>query len=341
MTNPKPSVSIGMPVFNGANYITEALDSLLAQTYTDFEIIISDNASTDGTEEICRAYARKDRRIRYLRNKTNLGAVKNYNRVFALSSGEYFKWAAHDDMCAPEYLERCVDVLSQHPSVTICHPKTVIVDESGERMGNWEDDLDFRSTKAHERFHDYLFRRARLWNAIFGVIRASELRKTPLFGNYLGCDKVLLGELVLLGEVHQLPDRLFLRRRHPQQWWRVRPGRKEKTIWLDPANEGNIQLPTCWKHFVEYLSAIRRAQLDWKEQSWCHLYMMKWLCKELAGPLVRRLRKRTTSQSIWSEGNESETPAMVATGTNGIRKDVNNEGWNSNTRISMASCRED
>ena len=111
MLNNKPRVSIGMPVFNGENYLAEALDSLLTQTFSDFELIISDNASTDKTEEICRAYAVRDQRIRYFRNQENLGASRNYNRVFELSSGEYFKWAAHDDLCAPEFLGRCVDVL--------------------------------------------------------------------------------------------------------------------------------------------------------------------------------------------------------------------------------------
>ena len=89
MSNNKPRISIGMPVFNGEKFIAETLDSLLTQTYSDFELIISDNASTDNTEQICRKYASKDPRINYFRNKSNFGAAKNYNRVFKLSSGEY------------------------------------------------------------------------------------------------------------------------------------------------------------------------------------------------------------------------------------------------------------
>src|ERR1051326_2036095 len=111
MSNQKPRVSIGLPVYNGQQFLEEAINSLLAQTYSDFELIISDNASTDATEQICRAHAAADPRIRYYRNDKNRGPVWNLNRVFELARGELFKWAAHDDVCAPTLVERCVEVL--------------------------------------------------------------------------------------------------------------------------------------------------------------------------------------------------------------------------------------
>src|SRR5207244_10480282 len=110
-TSKMPRVSIGVPVYNGERYIAETLDSLLAQTFEDFELIISDNASHDRTEGICRAYAAKDSRIRYVRNSTNLGAARNYRLAVELSSGEYFRWANCDDLFAPTSLSRCVEVL--------------------------------------------------------------------------------------------------------------------------------------------------------------------------------------------------------------------------------------
>src|SRR5436190_12174806 len=94
-----PIVSIGLPVFNGERYLRQALDSLLGQDFQDFELIISDNASTDRTAEICRAYVAKDRRIRYYRNESNIGSAPNYRRVFELARGEFFKWCSHDDVC--------------------------------------------------------------------------------------------------------------------------------------------------------------------------------------------------------------------------------------------------
>jgi glycosyltransferase involved in cell wall biosynthesis len=291
MVNKKPRVSIGLPVFNGESFLAQTLDSILAQTYSDFELIISDNASTDKTEEICQAYATRDHRIRYFRNATNLGAAKNYNRVFELSSGEYFKWAAHDDLCAPEYLERCVEVLDRGPAVAACHPRTRIIDEHGGHLEDYGEYHNLRSPWPHERFRDYLFRPAFMWNAIFGVIRASELKKTPLIGNYASSDRVLLGELVLRGEISQVPEYLFLRRDHPRMSWRVNPTHRAFSVWFDPANRGRILLPATWKHFFEYLRAIRRVRPNWYEQTWCYLYMMKWLGKHLAWPVQRRWRK--------------------------------------------------
>ena len=101
VTHGYPRVSVGIPVFNGERFLAETIESILAQTFKDFEIVISDNASTDRTEEICRSYAARDPRIRYNRNDTNRGAAWNHNRVFELARGEYFKWQSHDDFCAP------------------------------------------------------------------------------------------------------------------------------------------------------------------------------------------------------------------------------------------------
>ena len=126
-----PHVTIGMPVYNGERFLVETLESLLAQTYRDFEIVISDNGSTDGTRRICEAFARKDPRILYHREEENRGAAWNYNRVVALARGRYFKWAAHDDLCMPTYLERCVDALDSDPAVVLAYPDDQDIDEDG------------------------------------------------------------------------------------------------------------------------------------------------------------------------------------------------------------------
>ncbi|MBS0016773.1 MAG: glycosyltransferase family 2 protein, partial [Arthrospira sp. SH-MAG29] len=136
---PHPRVSIGLPVYNGENFIQETLDCLLSQTFDDFELIICDNASTDRTEEICRDYAARDKRIRYYRHPENLGAAKNYNRTFELSTAEYFKWAAHDDLYAPEFLERCVEALDTHPSTVLCYPQEYWIDEQGNPLKSHAD----------------------------------------------------------------------------------------------------------------------------------------------------------------------------------------------------------
>ena len=275
MSKDKPRVSIGVPVFNGEKYLAVALDSLLAQTYSDFELIISDNASTDGTQEICRTYAARDCRIRFFRNKINLGAAKNFNRTFELSSGEYFKWAAHDDLCAPEYLERCVEVLDRKLSVLVCHTKTIYIDENGEEYGVYDDQLDLHSLRPYKRYHDYFFRPYKRCNAIFGVIRANELKKTPLIGCYFGSDQVLLGELTLRGEVYRVPEPLFLRRDHLQQPWRRHPTRQSHEAWFDPTRATKITLPH-WRLLFEHFMCIKRVPLSWNERKWCYIYLGWW-----------------------------------------------------------------
>ena len=119
---PDPKVSIGLAVYNGERYLRQAIESILGQTYTDFELIISDNASTDSTQQICLEYAAEDGRISYHRNATNIGGANNENLTFRKAKAPYFRWAAHDDYVAPQLLERCVAILDTHPDVVLAYP---------------------------------------------------------------------------------------------------------------------------------------------------------------------------------------------------------------------------
>ena len=101
-----PRLSIGLPVYNGERYLAQVLDDLLAQTFADFEIIVSDNASTDRTPEICASRIKRDPRVRYFKNTRNVGAINNFNRVFHLSKAPLFKWVASDDVHRPTYLQK-------------------------------------------------------------------------------------------------------------------------------------------------------------------------------------------------------------------------------------------
>jgi glycosyltransferase involved in cell wall biosynthesis len=288
MKKDKPSVSIGLPVFNGENYLEEALDSILAQTYTDFELIISDNASTDGTEEICRAYATKDRRIRYYRNEQNLGAAWNYNRVFELSTGEYFKWAAHDDLCAPEFLELCVEVLDRDTSVVLCHSKTRIIDEHGKPLFNYIVKLNTDSTKPHERFRDMIS--VEHWCfQVCGVARARALRMTPLIANYTGSDRNLLAELSLIGRVYEIPEYLFFRRQHSKQSTSSFPDGRERMTWFDPTNAGRIRFP-IWLKFHGYFTSVIRVPMSRYERTLCYIQLGRCVIEKISKQLVRRWR---------------------------------------------------
>ena len=214
MSKPYPRVSIGLPVFNGQRFLNEALDSLLTQTFQDFELVISDNASTDGTEEMCHAYASKDSRIRYYRNTSNVGAARNFNRVFQLSTAKYFKWANADDVCEPEHLARCAAILDRDPSVVLAYPKARFIDEDGRVLDVHDSGWNLQSDSAHERLRYALL--ARGWvNAIYGLMRAAALSRTRLIASYPGGDYRVLNELALLGKIVELPDYFFLRRLHP------------------------------------------------------------------------------------------------------------------------------
>lgn len=223
-------VSIGVPAYNGEKYLAGALDSLLAQSFKDFEIVISDNASTDRTHEICQAYQIKDPRIRYFRSDRNLGAAWNHNRVVQLSSAPLFKWAACDDLHEPLFLERCVDALYKDPSVVLSHTYVKMIDGKGEPLrydGQRACFLDrsggrvplpdrshiAEATEPEVRFRDVL---THAWWCVqcFGVMRRDAFLRTAGHGNYWGADKVFLAELALQGRFHQVLEQLFLQRIH-------------------------------------------------------------------------------------------------------------------------------
>ena len=208
MPNPAPRLNIGLPVYNGADYIEQTLISLQKQTFTDYKLIISDNASTDRTEEICREYAARDERICYYRNEKNIGATQNWYRVFDLSSSEYFASVAHDDIYDPDYMRKCIDVLDSRPDVILCYSRTDAIDGKGDFMGKVEITVDTMSPKPHKRLYnviaiDYLCIQ------LYGVMRSSALKSTKVFQGYYGCDRNTLAELTLLGALYEIPEFLF------------------------------------------------------------------------------------------------------------------------------------
>ncbi|MBE9190999.1 glycosyltransferase family 2 protein [Gloeocapsopsis crepidinum LEGE 06123] len=278
MNNTQPRVSIGMPVYNGAIYLKQALDSLLAQTFQDFELIVSDNGSTDATAEICRAYADQDSRIRYYRNEQNLGAGWNFNRVLELANSKYFRWACHDDMCAPELLQQCVEILDCNPAVVLCYPKTIIINEHEQQVEKYVDDFNLRSPEPHKRFKQYhqIVRYGHGCHPLFGLIRTDILKQTARMGSYPSSDLVLLGELVLNGEFYEIPEYLFFKRDHPNTSVRAHRAFRQRIAWYDPSKEGKLHL-TRWKWFLEYLAAIKRSPINFAEKTQCYLQMLRWM----------------------------------------------------------------
>jgi glycosyltransferase involved in cell wall biosynthesis len=225
-----PKLSIGIPVFNGQEFLPELLDSLLRQTFADFEIVICDNASIDRTQDICREYARRDSRVRYTCNERNLGANPNFNRVFELSTAPFFKWAAHDDLYHHDYLEACVRLLDENPGVVLAHTGTAFIDETGELLRFEQETGSFVDPKTGRRYWAdvpsigdtpvaisrfwQVLTRARWGTHMFGVVRREVLRQTSLQANFASSDRAMLAELALLGRFRCANDRLFLKRLH-------------------------------------------------------------------------------------------------------------------------------
>lgn len=272
-----PQVTIGMPVYNGEPYLEEALNSILGQTFTDFELVISDNASTDRTGEICLRYARRDDRIRYLRNETNLGAAPNYNRLVDLARGVYFKWASHDDIIAPDYLEQCVAVLDADPNVVIAYPKNLMIDAQGEVIKSYEDRFHLDATSPAQRFHDF-FRTPGMCNPVFGLFRLSALRQTSRIGAYRASDRVLLGHMALLGQFHEVPAQLFYRRMHENMSMKANTSDKDIAAWFNPGRrKGSLTLFPRWRWVIEYTRDVLRSPMPFKDRLRSLYYVFRFM----------------------------------------------------------------
>lgn len=266
-----PRVSIGLPVYNGENYLRRSIDSILAQDFEDFELIIADNASSDGTESICREYAAADKRVRYYRNDTNLGAAANYNKVFHLARGEFFKWAAHDDECHPAMIRKCVEALDRAPpSVSMVYPLGELIDENGNTLSAPLDRIAAPEHWPPYRRIAHVFWALNMCDPIFGLIRSSHLRKTGLIGPFFGADYVLLGELAMLGEIREVDEVLFRLRAHPKRSMRAHKGRRERAAWYDPSSARALFVLPGWERMVwEMTKSAYRLPLPFATRTSC------------------------------------------------------------------------
>ena len=223
-----PLVSIGMPVYNGARYIDATLSSLVKQTVTDLHITICDDGSTDDTMAICRRYASNDRRISLSRNSQRLGGAKNFNQTFLQSAGQYFMWAAQDDLFHPTYIQRCLAKLEQSPRAVMALSEIVLIDETGNKVQSARPidgiNIDTAGMNVVERLRE-VFRRTGWW-AIYGLIRPEILRKTQLYRSEFAGDVLLIVELLLHGEIVKVADPLFYYRCRTKQPFTIEHNQK-------------------------------------------------------------------------------------------------------------------
>jgi glycosyltransferase involved in cell wall biosynthesis len=288
--NSKPLVSVGLFVYNGERFLEEALRSILDQTFTDFELIISDNASTDRTGEISEAYAKRDHRIRYYRSEKNMGAGWNSRRVYELATGKYFKLAAVDDLIEPDFLRRCVEILESDPGCVVAYAATKEVDENGIFIKNYVTPMKTDSNDPIARFRERLLIAS--WSyEIFGVMRMSALRQIPPQGSYVSADEMLLARLSLLGRFHEIPERLFISRHHSRQSIKTLPVRLEQSRrfrltdrypalpapeWWDPAKTRAISFPE-FRQLYEYFLSIYRSPLSANQKLRSFPILLVWI----------------------------------------------------------------
>lgn len=274
MSPSSPRVSIGLPVYNGETYLGLAIDSILVQTFTDFELVICDNCSTDRTQEICERYAKQDERVRYYRNPKNLGAGPNYDRTFELSTGEYFKWMAHDDLIGPEFLEKCVAALDADPEAVLCHARVELIDAEGEVTASYDPGLsDSMSNRLSDRFSAVIIP-VHMGTDFFGVIRRTALEGSPLHGKYPGSDQTLLAVLALRGRYLLIQEHLFQNRAHAARY-SDGVSYKDRAEWFAAENK-NKTVYALWTQYREYCREVRRHQMSGGDRARCYWHLFRW-----------------------------------------------------------------
>jgi glycosyltransferase involved in cell wall biosynthesis len=268
-----PCVSVCLPVYNGERHIHKAIRSILNQTFEDFELIISDNASTDGTHQICRKVATQDRRVCYVRGERNRGLAWNFNWASTLAWGRYLVWIGHDDVMAPDFISRCVEAMEGDSDAVLCFTNANYIDDTETIVTPVDLMNPGESESAAERFSRVLYDGR--CDPICGLMKTQVLRETRLHGAYADSDRVLLAEMCFRGRFHFIPDRLFSRRMHALQTTSLYPDRWARTLVFDPNKAGKASCPWL-RELLDFGTAICRAPICWSEKYKCIKYLYWW-----------------------------------------------------------------
>ena len=291
-------LTIGLPVYNGDNLLVESLDSLLGQSYDDFELIISDNASTDGTADICKQYAKDDSRIRYIRQPYNIGLSRNEQFVMRQATGELFKLAAHDDLYARDLLKKCIEALDSRPEVVVAHCLEARIDAHGSIVEAMKYPVAVDHPEAPGRFRSMLFDG---WDDYtYGVMRTDVLLRTHLCGSHHMADRSINVELSLYGPFHLVPEWLYFRREHDDLLGPLSV--RERCVRLDQRRANRFRHPLVRlyaEYFWSYIAAIHRAPLTRAERRECYRGFASWLAGR-ARPVVGRTIRREGMPNVWS-----------------------------------------
>lgn len=215
----KAQISIGLPVFNGEKFINQCIDSLLSQTFQEFELIISDNASTDLTSDICKEYASKDKRIKYIRHQKNNGSAWNLNFVLNEAKFEYFMWAAHDDLWESTFIEKNITVLEKNKNFVGSisevefyemskEHKAILIDITLGKAGKFQYTHSILGT--YEERIDFLFKFGQP-SCIYAIYRTDKLQKSVPKKPFANWDYAVIGAVLKFGELYVIDEILMLR----------------------------------------------------------------------------------------------------------------------------------
>ncbi|MEO8099808.1 MAG: glycosyltransferase [Acidobacteriota bacterium] len=288
-------VAVGLPVYNGEAYVAQAIESVLAQTHTDFDFLISDNASTDRTGEICRTYAARDTRIRYHRHPHNVGAAPNFDFAFEGTSSKYFAWIAHDDFWAADFLKECSAALDRDQSAVLAFTQVEVIDENGTFVENFHIDHQLGSSKISERVRDAVTLRHRAF-AAFGLHRSEILKTIPRLLPFVDSDRAMLARLAARGSFHQVPKRLFHSRIHSERYSSLSSSPRSQIQWFDTSSRPRLIFPN-WRLWYEYFRAVQQAPLPLTEKIRSHLQVAfcparaRWFRRRLRFDITRAVRE--------------------------------------------------
>ncbi|MEM1439235.1 MAG: glycosyltransferase family 2 protein [Pseudomonadota bacterium] len=251
-----PKVTIGLPVYNGEDYLESSLSSMLALDYSNLEIVISDNASVDATQNICESVDTRNHAIRYSRNEVNTGGFKNNNRVIDLADGDYFLLAGHDDLREPTQVSRCVAILEAQPELAMCYCATVYIDAQGDRIDGLDEHVvDLGNADPVERFAAAISLDHKV-EAIYGIYRMSAIQNIR-FGLYPDSDRVFVAEAALNGPFHRLDEPLFFRRQHSNKSTARYKNRYDRTAWGRPGSGHDFAIPHLEQLFGLFRAVLR------------------------------------------------------------------------------------
>ena len=289
----EPKVVIGLPVYNGQKYLVAAIESHLAQSFSDFVLVISDNGSTDATQDICEDYARRDPRVKYLRSPENRGILWNHRRVLdgITSPDQYFRWAGADDIIEPGLLQDMVSVLASRPEVAAVVPDTKNIDANGALTGSMARSLDLQQADVFLRARDVLL--ANYQHVIaYGLLRVSTLRGMRTGPNYPGWDAIFVWELALRGLLVQTHGPSLLRRFHAGSISRAKTA-KEVRRWVDPKNRTGINFPH-WNWAYERMRILLGCPLPARERLRIGIFLTRatfWQRRALIRDFTQAVRR--------------------------------------------------